>query len=89
MVPLGRVDLEPICLPQSDEFRQYIANSWQEFFAEVGHNLFLIGTAVRASDNVLETVDLLALDKNGCTVVVSLHQDGEPSQCCRAMIMSP
>ncbi len=86
LVPLGCLDLEPISLPRSDEFRQYIANSWQEFFAEVGHNLFLNGTAVDASDNGLESVDLLAVDKDGRTVVVSLHRDDEPSQLTRGLV---
>ena len=86
LVPLGCLDLEPISLPRSDEFRQYIANSWQEFFAEVGHNLFLNGTAVGASDNGLESVDLLAVDKDGRTVVVSLHRDDEPSQLTRSLV---
>ena len=41
---------------------------------------------MRASDDSVETVDLLALDKNGRTVVVSLHQDDEPSQLTRSLV---
>ena len=39
-----------------------------------------------ASDNGFESVDLLAVDKNGRTVVVSLHRDDEPSQLTRSLV---
>ena len=36
LVPPGCLDLEPTSLPQSDEFRQYIANSWRSFSLKSG-----------------------------------------------------
>ena len=56
------------------DLQEFIRNSPDEFFREIGEELFLIGTEIMPSKNVADRIDLLAVDKKGQIVVVELKR---------------
>jgi hypothetical protein len=62
------------------DLQEFIKNSPDEFFREIGEELFLIGTEITPSKNVADRIDLLAVDKNGQVVVVELKRGSNKLQ---------
>ena len=54
--------------------QEFICNSSEDFFAELGEKLFVIGKEIEPSKNVPDRIDILAVDKEGQIVIVELKR---------------
>ncbi|MEP7354544.1 MAG: hypothetical protein ABI824_15060, partial [Acidobacteriota bacterium] len=67
------------------DLQEYIFNSPQEFFAELGQQLFVLGKEIRPSDAVQDRIDILAVDKDGLTVIIELKRGNDKLQLLQSI----
>ena len=67
------------------DLQECIANSPDAFFAEMGEELFLIGTEIMPSTDVADRIDLLAIDRAGKVVVIELKRGSKKLQILQAI----
>lgn len=82
---LASPSLADVSITERYDLQEYIANSPDEFFNEIGQELFLIGTEKEPSSTVADRIDLLAIDKEGTVVVIELKRGSNKLQMFQAI----
>lgn len=72
-------------LKEVEDIQRMIINSPDDFFSEMGEELFLIGNEVRPSEVVGDQIDLLAIDQQGATVIIELKRGSDKLQLLQAL----
>jgi len=66
--------LADVSITERYDLQEIISNSPDDFFTEIGQELFLLGKEMEPSKNVGDRIDLLAIDKVGTCVVIELKR---------------
>lgn len=66
--------LADVSITERYDLQEYICNSPDAFFKEIGQEFFLIGKEISPSKNVPDRIDILAVDKEGTGVIIELKR---------------
>jgi hypothetical protein len=85
---LVRLEQKPFAdagLLERTDLQQMIRNAPKEFFAELAEELLLVGEEVRPSEGVDDRIDLLAVDREGSTLIIELKRGAHKLQLLQAL----
>ena len=82
---LNAPSLSDVSISERYHLQEFIANSPDAFFREIGLELFLIGKEIEPSPNVQDRIDLLAVDREGRSVIVELKRGNNKLQLFQAI----
>ena len=84
-VQLDTPSLAEAAVSERYDLQEYISNSPEAFFGELGQDLFLLGKEVSLSAAVPDRLDLLAVDRQGRLVVTELKRGSHKLQHLQAI----
>jgi len=70
---------------ERSDLQEYIFNSSEAFFSEIGEEVFLIGKEVSPSQTIQDRIDLLGIDREGAAVIVELKRGSNKLQMLQAI----
>ncbi|MCA9062126.1 MAG: hypothetical protein KDA96_03680 [Planctomycetaceae bacterium] len=85
LTPLEQPSLSEAMVRERYDLQEFICNSPDVFFQEIGQELFLIGKEVQPSESVQDRIDILAIDKDGTCVIVELKRGNHKLQLFQAI----
>ncbi|HAN96591.1 MAG TPA: hypothetical protein DCQ98_03770 [Planctomycetaceae bacterium] len=84
-LPLETPSLAEAAITERYDLQEFISNSPEVFFRELGLELLLVGTEIEPSKNVQDRIDLLAIDREGACVVIELKRGSRKFQMLQAI----
>lgn len=82
---LSTPTLSEASITERYDLQEFICNSPQAFFTEIGKELFLIGQELEPSEKIKDRIDILAVDKEGNAVIIELKRGSNKLQMLQAI----
>lgn len=85
MTRLERRSLPEAGLLERSDIQRMIQHDDVAFFEELGESLLLVGEELRPASVVDDRIDLLAIDRNGCVVIIELKRGSHKLQLLQSL----
>lgn len=77
--------LAEVSITERHDLQEFISNSPDAFFRELGLELFLVSKEIMPSKSVQDRIDLLAVDREGNSVIIELKGGNNKQQLLQAI----